>query len=328
MQDIVKRENWRRGLTLQVESFSAEVCTQSGPFQVSSERVRILIYQEPWGSPLEAPSCDCCEIWRDRTRWEAADAVVFHLPQLSESRFPPYKQNGQVWVALCGESAVHYPMLARRAELGAVFDVWMSYQRDADVWCPYFGPAELADLRSSPREKIEPSPAAAFVSSAYDRSGRAALLTELTRHLPVDSYGRIGRNRVLQDDDGRRAKRNALSRYRFTIAFENAIDRDYVTEKFFDPLCAGSVPVYLGAPNIEEFAPADNCFINAASYGSPRALADHLIALAADADAYARYLRWKSEPLRPSFLEMIAKVKSPTLCRLSRVVRERRGGSP
>jgi Glycosyltransferase family 10 (fucosyltransferase) C-term len=219
-------------------------------------------------------------------------------------------------------------MLARRAELSAVFDVWMSYQRDADVWCPYFGPAEHADLRSSPREKTEPSPAAAFVSSAYDRSGRVALLTELMRHLPVDSYGRIGRNRLLQDDDGRRAKRCALSRYRFTLAFENAIDRDYVTEKFFDPLCVGSVPVYLGAPNIEEFAPGDHCFIDAASYDSPRALADHLIALAADADAYARYLQWKSEPLRPSFLEMIEQVTSPTLCRLSRIVRERRGRSP
>jgi hypothetical protein len=295
---------------------------------VSNERVRILIYQEPWGSPLEAPSCNCCEIWRDRTRWEAADAIVFHLPELRKSRFPPHKRDGQVWVALCGESAAHYPMLARRAELGAVFDVWMSYQRDADVWCPYFGYAELADLRSSPREKTEPSPAAAFVSSLYDLSGRTALLTDLMRHLPVDSYGRIGRNRLLRDDDGRRAKRNTLSRYHFTLAFENAVDRDYVTEKFFDPLCVGSVPVYLGAPNIDEFAPADHCFIDAASYDSPRALADHLIALAADADAYGRYLRWKSGPLRPSFLEMIERVASPTLCRLSRIVRERRSGPP
>lgn len=40
------------------------------------------------------------------------------------------------------------------------------------------------------------------------------------------------------------------------MAFENVIAMDYVTEKFYDPLIAGSVLVYLGAPNIADFARA------------------------------------------------------------------------
>lgn len=50
--------------------------------------------------------------------------------------------------------------------------------------------------------------------------------------------------------------------YRFTIAFENAIADDYVTEKFYEPLLSGSVPVYLGAPNIDRFAPSRSSFID------------------------------------------------------------------
>jgi len=38
-----------------------------------------------------------------------------------------------------------------------------------------------------------------------------------------------------------------------------------VTEKIFDPMLARSVPVYLGAPDIEEFVPA-NCFVNIRDY--------------------------------------------------------------
>jgi len=288
---------------------------------VRDRPVRILIYQDSWNGMSGTGRCDCAvEVSRDRSQWEAADAIVFHLPQLRTSGLPPRKRRGQVWVALCVESAVHYPLLASRAQLGGVFNLWMTYQRDADVWCPYFGPNTPAALASEPAEKREPVPAAAFISSAWDGSGRAALLAELMRHMPVDSYGALHRNRTIANDDGAPSKRRTIARYRFTLAFENAIDRDYVTEKFFDPLAAGSVPVYLGAPNAEAFAPGNDCFIDATHYPSPRALAEHLLALAADEAAYARYLRWKTEPLRPSFLAMVEEVRHSALCRLASLV--------
>ena len=40
--------------------------------------------------------------------------------------------------------------------------------------------------------------------------------------------------------------------YLFTIAIENSLEYDYVTEKLWQPLAAGSVPIYLGAPNVDE----------------------------------------------------------------------------
>jgi hypothetical protein len=294
------------------------------------DRVRILIFEPFWGdvAALGSTTCSCGhELWLDRNRYEEADAVVFHLPQLRKSRFPPTKRRGQLWVGYSMESDQHYPIQARRAELGPVFDVWMTYERDADIWIPYLNPTLPSDLKQAPQSKTERSPAAAFISGLHERSGRTALLGELMRHLSIDSYGSVHRNRSIWRDRGAETKRRTIAQYKFTLAFENAISRDYVTEKFFDPLIAGSVPVYLGAPNIDAFAPGDHCFVDATRFESPRALAARLTELAQDESAYREYQRWRKEPLRASFLAMIEEVRVPPFCRLAARVRQMRSDS-
>ena len=39
-----------------------------------------------------------------------------------------------------------------------------------------------------------------------------------------------------------------FARYKFALALENSLAHDYVTEKFYQPLLAGAVPIYLGVP--------------------------------------------------------------------------------
>ena len=68
-----------------------------------------------------------------------------------------------------------------------------------------------------------------------------------------------------------------LSNFRFTIAYENGHSMPgYVTEKILDCLCAGSVPIYWGAPNITDYIPAD-CFIDRTLFPSDQALYDYLL---------------------------------------------------
>lgn len=57
-------------------------------------------------------------------------------------------------------------------------------------------------------------------------------------------------------------KISVIRHYKFTLAFENSNVEDYISEKFFDALVAGSVPVHLGLTraNAELFAPASNRF--------------------------------------------------------------------
>lgn len=50
-------------------------------------------------------------------------------------------------------------------------------------------------------------------------------------------------------------KSNVLRDYQYVLAIENAIEVDYVSEKLWNGLEAGAVPLYMGAPNVEEYAP-------------------------------------------------------------------------
>lgn len=56
-------------------------------------------------------------------------------------------------------------------------------------------------------------------------------------------------------------KRRMLQSYRFSIVFENAREPGYITEKLFDSMIAGCVPVYLGAPNVERWVPP-SCYVD------------------------------------------------------------------
>ena len=60
---------------------------------------------------------------------------------------------------------------------------------------------------------------------------------------------------------------DALRRYRFYLAFENTCETGYVTEKVYNGLDAGVIPVYLGAPDIADYVPKGS--ILGALYCSP-----------------------------------------------------------
>lgn len=237
----------------------------------------------------------------NRLRWKQADAVVFHIPTLA--RLPESKPLGQLWVAWTMESEANYPQLADPQFMASI-DLEMTYRQDADVWLPYLGYYSLdmpALLLRPPGRKRPNHLINSFVSSNVNHSKRLEFLAELNRHVDVHAYGSIGYNRKLTEDRGRASKLKAIAGYKFTIAFENSIAEDYVTEKFYDPLLAGSVPVYLGAPNVAEFAPGEHCYIDVKDFSDPKALAAYLQHLDSDDEAYNAYHTWRQKPLLPAF---------------------------
>jgi hypothetical protein len=185
----------------------------------------------------------------------------------------------------------------------ALFDIEASYRQSADVWLPYL-PGDFARSNWQAVPYGRRQLCCAFISSSYDRSNRRSYLRELMQHLKIDSYGRFMRNRKLWFDRGISTKLKLLRRYRYTLAFENSIEPDYITEKFYQPLSTGTIPVYLGAPNIDEFAPGDEWFVNAANFSSPGDLAQFL-----QQQDPQRYHAWRSKPLRPSFTSKLDRLK-------------------
>ena len=83
-------------------------------------------------------------------------------------------------------------------------------------------------------------------------------------------------------------KYEVLSRYRFSLCYENACGIDgYITEKIFDCFLAGTVPIYLGASNITTHVPSQ-CFIDRRDFSSYEELYDHLMRLSTE--TYHEYL--------------------------------------
>ncbi|MCI5073604.1 glycosyltransferase family 10 fucosyltransferase [Oricola sp.] len=293
----------------------------------SRERPVILFYNDFFGRPPDTRSlarCDGCIFTTDRRAYSKAAAVVFHVPSMR--KLPRLrKRRGQLWVAWSMESDVNYPLLRDRDFMGA-FDLTMTYRRSSDVWCSYLPWASaFEDAVSAPLpDKTADAPVVMLQSASIDRSGRIPLARELMNRIPVHSYGRFMNNRQFPlEDRGSETKRALIGSYKFCIAFENSIAVDYVTEKLFDPLLAGSVPVYLGAPNADSFAPASDSFINASKFAGPAELAEYLTWLDSDDEAYRQYFRWRERGLSPQFRQLLSDAEKEPFWHLCEIVAAR-----
>ena len=81
----------------------------------------------------------------------------------------------------------------------------------------------------------------------------------------------------------------------FNMAFENSIEDGYVTEKPFDALISGTVPVYLGdAAHLKKLLPHPKAAIFIADYnGDMQALANYLNYLTRNETAYEEHRAWR-----------------------------------
>ena len=276
---------------------------------------------DDWPSPPASPRHEV-RYTHDPDELTEADAVVFHLA--SPGHRPELdKRPGQLWVGWTMESRVTCPPL-RDDGLMATFDVTMTCERTSDVWCPYFGPRHVAGYERMPAPPAAPAtnPAVWLCSSSLDRSGRVAYAAELMDHVAVDSYGSVLRNRPERVEGGA-ARLELYRRYRFTLAFENSYSPDYVTEKLFDPLLVGSVPVYRGTGTVADLAPHPNSYIDARDFASPAELGRYLTHLAAHEEEYEAYRAWRTDGPTAAFRAQAAGLDE-AFWRLADLIEQRR----
>lgn len=301
-------------------------------------RPLVLFYTSFFGRKppfADEPPSPFARVTLDCSRIREADIVIFHVPDAWQA-FDAPRYPGQVWVAWSLESPAHYP-LWRDAAFMAHFDLVMSHERSADVWMPYLPTGaywQSARARTLPRQS-ELAPVVLFQSATVD-GNRNAFAFELMKAIRVDSYGKLFHNRDLQGPDlGRQTKLDVIGRYPFCCAFENATTPDYVTEKVFDALLAGTIPIYRGTRDVAEFVPPGS-YIDASDFASPAALADHLRRVLADEALQAGYVAWRSRPLPEPLARWIDDLeRRPALARLveaasavSAPLGRKRGGLP
>lgn len=88
---------------------------------------------------------------------------------------------------------------------------------------------------------------------------------------PEDPEGNYSSYRGIVKD-----KWEVFPRYKYGICYENMRDEPgWITEKIFDCLRAGSVPIYWGAPNINDYVDRE-AFVDRTRFGSEAELASYL----------------------------------------------------
>lgn len=143
-------------------------------------------------------------------------------------------------------------------------------------------------------------PVASFISNCdvYNAPARTAYLEELMKYIPIDNYGKCLHNKDTGGQLTKFAEKiEILSKYKFYLSFENSNLTDYVTEKLVHGFMSTAVPIYMGAPNIDEFIPHPKSIIRVDQFSSPKALADYLKYLNENEKEYNEYLEWRKLPI-------------------------------
>jgi hypothetical protein len=96
--------------------------------------------------------------------------------------------------------------------------------------------------------------------SGWDRFYFRGKFSRLNLVLPrlYAKFPALGRSQRFPSHRGTVPVKNKVMReYKFAMAYENASFPGYVTEKIFDAFFAGCVPIYLGAPDVTDYIPAE-----------------------------------------------------------------------
>ncbi|CAN7984400.1 unnamed protein product [Ixodes hexagonus] len=235
-----------------------------------------------------------CVVTNDRSLLKYSDAVVFHVVNIDTNDLPQMRYPFQKWVFWSMEPPP-YSAFSDFNNTMIIFNWTMTYRFDSDLPLQY-GWLEKNKHAApkkdhSPLWKSKSLMAVWMVSHCGTHGGRDAYVEELKKYLKVDVYGHCGDHNCSKGR-GPSCYSDFERKYFFTLAFENSICRDYVTEKFFTALRYDMVPVVFGGANYSQFAPRGS-YIDALSFKSPKRLAEHLIRVAENFSAYASYFDWK-----------------------------------
>ncbi|KAF9173773.1 Alpha 1,3 fucosyltransferase [Mortierella sp. AD011] len=247
------------------------------------------------------------------TEFRDADIIYFDYPFYDyikrapfwESRRMPPRVSHQKWVLQFGrESTAYYPQVALSSFLQQ-FDFTMGAPDPLfDVSYPLYPVPEDVILKYANVEPAYPvdkttteNYVAWVISNCTPKNSRNELMTELIEKIGAHSYGKCQHNKDMPEykDDSRawipweEVKQQVLVQYPFTLVAENSNCIGYITEKIYDALAVGVIPLYLGAADIADYVPEDS-YVDIGKFKTT----DELVAYIKSVDR-AQFYEWKKE---------------------------------
>lgn len=172
---------------------------------------------------------------------------------------------------------------------------------------PYFFVDERINAKSFNDKKlvtfISGNKSSDFKGELYSERRRAIDFFEKNYPQEFDFYG-VGWDKDEHICYGGKVddKYRVFHNYRFAICYENIMLPGYVTEKIFDCLVSGIVPIYAGAPNISDYIPGD-CYIDFKEFENYEELSRFLLGM--DELDYNQYLLAADKYLKSDRIQML-----------------------
>lgn len=129
---------------------------------------------------------------------------------------------------------------------------------------------------------------------------RDALFYEISKYKKVDSLGMHLKNTEIEDtrnmEGWEKISIQLKSKYKFSIAAENAKFVGYTSEKLMTSMMANTIPIYWGNPMVGKWF-NEKSFINAMDYDSPGELIDRIKEIDQNDDLYCEIISqpWRTE---------------------------------
>jgi hypothetical protein len=231
-----------------------------------------------------------------------ADALLIHGFMFREKDKPKRSSLNQIFVFFIFENPLLTQQLTKLSHFNDMFNLTFSYldHPDTDIRIN-----TVIAKRDNPVPEAIPSIDVVqskkryifwIVSNCRPNSARIEYAKRLSEYIPVDIYGACGN--MTCPDGSRTNNASCLAilskQYMFYLAFENSFCQDYRTEKVWNPLSNGLVPITMGGSNYSKYLPP-NSFINVRDFESPKELADRLKYLRDHPDVYMTYLDWRKD---------------------------------
>lgn len=256
-----------------------------------------------------------CIISTNNSEIMRSNVVVFSASTLPKC--PPMKRTSQTWCFNTMENGDFTTWPTDVWENN--FDWIMSYRRDAHVSRPYGKILRLDksnDRNYSDVFRKKTKFGVWMSSHCPTLSRREEYITQLQKHIQVDTFGKCGRKMCgVQNPNMNDCLKNFARDYKFYFSFENNICRDYSTEKVFNLYehNLSLIPVVNGPPQVTEYLPKGT-FLNALEFASPESLAKKLTEIGSSENLYTQYLKEKDKYFSLNGLDIFQESMC-TICR-------------
>ena len=174
------------------------------------------------------------------------------------------------------------------------FDWTTSHRRDSEGYGSYgeIIPRTILEPKNYSSIFARKSKSVAWiVSHCKVNSKRMAYVKKMSKYIDIDIYGKCGRYTC---DDNKDCKKQLSDSYKFYLAFENSLCKEYTTEKLFYLFQEdfNIIPVVRGASDTVSIVPS-NTYISTSDFNTPKSLALYLSKVASNETLYLSFLKEK-----------------------------------